>query len=196
MIGLRSPSFQVSYREYKMKPCCRVVVAFALLNFGCNSGPSAPELRDSAVYSNAVEGFRFRVPEEWTQTANSVLPAGKIAGDVFLVRYQVKSAEPNATLSIICRDDVSPDRVSELHAGPSFGVERWTVREPVVELSIAGRKADRIVYEAKLAGQSMLKHATCFHSNGRLYSFVALFSANDEKARQQVERAASSVLWD
>ena len=92
-----------------MSECCRgtrlLLVAFLLLLNGCDSGPRAPELVDSPVYQSKSEGFRFRVPDGWKQTASSSLPPGQFEGENFLVRYLVQSPAGGSTLQVLCLTD-------------------------------------------------------------------------------------------
>jgi len=114
---------------------CSAVLLCALA-VGCDSTPEAPELVDSPVYQSASEGFRFRVPKGWTQTASSNLPPGDFEGENFLVRYLVQSPAGGATLQVICFiDNESQTDLEAHHAGPSFGVESWEVTSPATTTS-------------------------------------------------------------
>jgi hypothetical protein len=163
---------------------------------GCGRRPQAPALRDTPVYHNAAEGFRFLVPDGWIQTASSLLPPGELQGVTFLVRYRVSSPEAGALLQIECTAD-SPDRdLQEYHAGPSYRVQRWVASEPPRDLDIHGVAARRLSYAATVDGRKMAKEVVCFPQRGRLYSFVGLFWATDDKARQQIRRAVESIIWE
>ena len=162
---------------------------------GCDSSPHAPLLRDSPVYHSESEGFRFRVPEGWSQSTNTVLPAGDLPGDVFLTRYQVKTTEGGASLQIICRNDVSAGQLEEHWSGPAFGVATWKVEEALQNVKAGPVAGERIVYSGLLGGKTIMKHVTCLHKNKRLYSFVGLYWQNDLFAREQLERALDSLIW-
>lgn len=169
---------------------------FAAVVSGCSSSPEAPELSDAPVYQNKQEGFRFLVPDGWTQTASSVLPEGDLEGETFLVRYRVKSPEAGSTLQVLCfQDKNGADDLEEHHAGPSFRVEKWSLKQPAEEATINETKAQRIVYTAKMDKRELTKQVVCFRKADRVYSFVGLYSSTDEKARQQIERAVNSVIW-
>jgi hypothetical protein len=163
---------------------------------GCSRQPVAPLLSDAPVYRNATEGFRFLVPEGWTQTASSVLPPGKLQGEVFLARYNVRSAELGATLYIICMDDDKSLDTVKHHGEASFRVGHWDIAQPHRTLQINKVSADRMIYKAIDDKREVIKHVTSFRRNGRVYSFVGLYGANDEQAPQQIERAVDSVIWD
>lgn len=163
---------------------------------GCSSDPAAPVLSDSPVYQNSAEGFRFLVPDGWTQTATSALPTGEIQGEVFLVRYRVKSEEDGATLQIICMRDGPYMNLEQYHSGSSFRVNLWTVVEPKAQVVINDVPADRMLYKARVDGKEMYKHVTCFRKNDRVYSIVGLYFAGDDDALLQIERAVDSVIWE
>ena len=168
-------------------------VGFAL---GCDSEPQAPVLRNTPVYQSETEGFRFRVPDGWSQTANSSLPSGDVPKDIFLARYLVQTPLGGASLQILGRNDVPTDDLAEHLQQPSFGVAQWKVVEPLETITIGKQEADRLLLSGPLQGRGLLKHATCFHHNGRLYSFVGLYWKGDKNARQQIERAIESIIWE
>ena len=162
---------------------------------GCDSSPRAPLLRNSPVYHSESEGFRFRVPEGWSQSANSVLPAGDLPGDIFLTRYQVKTTEGGASMQIICSDAVATEKLEKHWSGPAFGVKTWKLEESLQNVKAGPVAGERIVYSGLLGDKTIMKHVTCLHKNKRLYSFVGLYWQNDVFARQQIERALDSLIW-
>ncbi|MFV0445462.1 MAG: hypothetical protein ACK5Q5_17930 [Planctomycetaceae bacterium] len=153
-------------------------------------------LRDSPVYQSTTEGFRFRVPEGWSQTANSALPPGDLPRDIFLARYTVQSQEGGASLQILARNDVSTGELTTYSQQPAFGIDDWKVIEPLTTIEIAGESADRLMLSGKLQGKTMHKHVTAFHRHGRLYAFVGLYWETDKTVRQQIERAVDSLVWE
>jgi hypothetical protein len=163
---------------------------------GCGDRPSAPALRDAPVYRSPDEGFRFLVPDGWTQQASAVLPPGQLEGENFLVRYRMKTPEQGATLQIECSQDSESLNLEQHHAGPSYGVERWKLAEPAEAIQVNGVPADRLVYSATNNGQSTTKEVVCFRRNERVYAFAAVFQTRDEKAREQVRRAVASAIWE
>jgi hypothetical protein len=162
---------------------------------GCDSGPRAPLLRNSPVYHNESEGFRFRVPDGWSQSANAVLPAGELPGDIILTRFQVKTTEGGASMQIICRNDLPVDQLEAHWSGSAFGVKEWNVEEPLQKTRAGQVEGERIIYSGLLGGKTIMKHVTCLHRNKRLYSFIGLYWQNDLFAREQVERALDSLIW-
>ena len=172
------------------------VLCLALGLSGCESRPQAPVLRDSPVYRNSAEGLRFLVPEGWIQTASTLLPAGPLTGEAFLVRYRINTPEPGAMLQVECAPDRPEVDLVQHHAAASYRVERWTAGEKPQSLTIGGAAAQRLFYSGEVAGRAMTKEVVCFRRNGRLYSFVGLFWSTDDKAREQIRRAVESTIWD
>jgi len=169
---------------------------FAVGLTGCEDRPQAPVLRDSPVYRNAAEGLRFLVPDGWIQTASTLLPEGPLEGEAFLVRYRINTPEPGAMLQIECAPERSGFDPVRHHAAPSYRVERWTATEAPQDLTIGGAACQRLVYAGEVAGRKMTKEVVCFRRRGRVYSFVGLFWATDDKAREQIRRAVESTVWD
>jgi hypothetical protein len=184
----------------KRKTIRRLAVAaglcFAVGLSGCERRPQAPVLRDSPVYRNNAEGLRFLVPDGWIQTASTLLPEGQLGGQAFLVRYRINTPEPGAMLQIECAPDGPDVDLAEHHAAPSYRVERWTASGPSQSLTIGGAEAVRLIYTGEVAGRKMTKEVVCFRRRGRIYSFVGLFWATDDKAREQIRRAVESTIWD
>ena len=181
-----------------MRPSIRVPLLLLLLTAcgGCESNPQAPVLRNSPVYQSETEGFRFRVPDGWSQTANSSLPSGDVPRDIFLARYSLETSEGGASLQVLGRNDVPSEQLVEHLSQPAFGVERWELLEPPTEIDVGSVPAERLVLKGLLQGKPLIKHATCFHRNGRLYTFLGMYSQTDQNARQQIERALDSLLWE
>lgn len=175
-------------------PLALCLVGLTLLA-ACESRPQAPLLRDSPVYQNDREGFRFLVPEGWTQTANAMLPPGDFEDEVFLVRYRLATPTGGAMMQVLVLQEKAPLNLGDHHAGPSFGVEKWTLLEPVEKLIIGGKTAEHYRYSGKLQDSQMSKDVYGFRNSGRVYSFVGLFWSEDEFARQQIERAVKSTVW-
>jgi hypothetical protein len=174
-----------------------VLISAALMLTGCDSGPRAPELVDTPVYQSKSEGFRFRVPEGWTQTASSSLPPGQFEGENFLVRYLVQSPAGGSTLQVLCLTDRDGTvDLAEHNAIPSFGVENWAIQGPAESLDVGGIEAQRMQYQGTLGGRTMHKEVLCARRGERIYSFVGLYSDGDEKAQLAIRRALDSLIWD
>lgn len=192
-------SVESSRSDLLVRPISRRVFAgLSLLALcGCSRGPVAPELRDSPVYRNRLEGFRFLVPDGWSQTASSNLPPGDLETELFLVRYSVRSPEPNAQVQVLCFQDKGSDAsVAEHHSRPAFGVSEWKL-EGESRTEIIGRQEGTWLYYTGPSGKAvMAKEVLCFRKRDRVYSFVGTFWQTDEKARQAIQRAFKSVVWD
>lgn len=171
-----------------------LLIQFAIV--GCSNQPAAPILSDSPVYRSSAEGFRFIVPEGWTQSASSALPPGKLAAEVFLVRYRVPSVEAGATLQVLCMNDAPSLNLEQHHGEGSFRAGKWDLDQPLKTVNINKTSAERMTYKVLIDQREMSKHVTCFRRNGRVYSFVGLYFSNDDQARQQIERATDSVIWE
>lgn len=163
---------------------------------GCDSTPRAPELVDSPVYQNETEGFRFRVPDGWTQTASSNLPAGDFEGENFLVRYLVQSPTGGSTLQVLCFVDDDSKNLENHHSEPSFGVQRWQITEPATAADVGGLPAERMTYTGRLQGKTIHKEVLAVRRGNRVYSFVGLYFDGDEKAEQSIDRALQSLRWE
>src|SRR5262245_1447579 len=85
---------------------CRLgmaAVGLALL-LGCTPKPVAPALRDEPVYQNDQEGFRFLVPEGWSQNARTEVPPGPVEKERLLVQYKRRPPAKPATLEVSMAD--------------------------------------------------------------------------------------------
>jgi hypothetical protein len=178
------------------RPARTMALLLSVVLFGCRERPRAPALRDAPVYHSPQEGFRFLVPDGWTQNAIAVLPSGRLEGENFLVRYRMKTPEQGATLQIVCSQDSASLDLDRHHAGPSYRVPQWKLVEPAEEIHVNGVAARRMVYAGPSGGRPMTKEVVCFRRNDRVYAFVGVFLARDEKAREQIRRAVGSVLWE
>ena len=162
---------------------------------GCERAPRAPALRDTKVYQNNRQGFRFLVPDNWTQTANAVLPKGPIEGEVLLVQYRMRTAEMGAALEVLCFDQARASNLQDYHAGPSHGTERWQSLEPAKGVEIGGAAGQRFVFVGRVSNQRMNKEVVAFRRGSRVFSFIGLYWQKDTKAGEQYERAVQSILW-
>lgn len=164
---------------------------------GCEAGPVAPLLRDTPVYHNTREGFRFLVPEGWTQSASANLPIGDLDTELFLVRYSVPSAEGGAQVQVLCVQDRSAEiDLAKHHVKPAFGVEKWILQTGPKEETIGGKPGTWLSLTGKSKNREMGKEVLCFRKGDRVYSFVGTFWTTDQKARQSMHRAFESVIWN
>lgn len=175
----------------------RLGLILILLIASCSRGPVAPELRDSPVYRNSQEGFRFLVPDTWTQSASANLPVGNLETELFLVRYNVRSPESNAQVQVLCYQDLSgQDDLVKHHQLPSFGIQQWTLKDGPSKQAVGGSEGTWLYLTGRTQGREMGKEVLCFRRGDRVYSFVGIFWTTDDKARQSMHRAFQSVIWE
>ena len=170
------------------------VSSLMLLVAGCDSRPSAPALRDSAVYTNENAGLKFLVPTGWTCSASAVLP-NQIEREIVLAQWRMRTPVQGASVEILCFDKELPFDLHRYHAGPSHGSKQWNSQEDPAEIEINGNSATQLTYIAEISGAEMRKQVLCFRRGLRVFSFIGLFYENDEKAEQQLQRALDSIQW-
>ena len=178
------------------KDAVRWLLAVIVASCGCDSAPQAPELVDSPVYQNDSEGFRFRVPEGWTQTANANLPPGNFEGENFLVRYLVQSPAGGSTLQVLCVIDKDQKDLAEHHLKPSFGVANWKLTSGPDAVDHSVGEAIRMTCAGRFQSSKMHKEVLCIRRDNRVYSFVGLYFDGDDKAQHAIRRALDSLQWD
>ena len=169
-------------------------VSLVCLLVGCDSRPSAPALRDSAVYQNDHAGLKLLVPKGWTCSANAVLPS-QIEGEIILAQWRMRTPVQGASVEILCFDKQLPFDLHGYHAGPSHGSKQWASLEEPEEIKVNGTSTTRLAYRAEILGSAMRKRVLCFRRGQRVFSFIGLFYDEDEKAEQQLQRALNSIQW-
>lgn len=176
-----------------MRLVCSAIVLIALA--GCDSKPRAPALLDEPVYENDVEGFRFLAPEGWSLRGKAVLPPGPVTQERLLVVYQQLAADQGATLEVLRFDVPETTDLAAYLAGASYGTKQWTLKRPAEELRIGPAAARRFLFAATQGKAEMLKDVVVFQRGGRYYFFTGLYWANDDAARDQIQRAVESTIW-
>lgn len=171
-------------------------LGLACLCLGCGGRPQAPSLRDGPVYHNRSAGFRFLVPQDWTQTTNSVLPDSTLERDFLLVQYRSKSARHGGMFEVICYERDSQPDAAAYHGGPSHGVSAWTLADKPDEAKVGGKSAKRYRFTAKAGEAEMVKEVLSCERGPRVLAFVSLYGKSDEGAAEEMRRAANSVVWD
>lgn len=168
----------------------------ALILCGCQRGPVAPELRNSPVYNNSREGFRFLVPEGWTISASANIPSGDLETDLFLVQYNVRTLGSDGQVHVICFQDKQKDiDLAQYHTKPAFGIQKWSLKEGPTKETIHGKEGTWLYYTGRNKGPKMGQDVLAFRKGDRVYSFVGLCEASDNVARQSIHRAFASVIW-
>jgi hypothetical protein len=179
-----------------MLACQWAVAALGMILLsGCGSRPRAPALSDEPVYQNDREGFRFRVPEGWTQQARADLPAGPVKKEHLLVRYMHTGPGKRAVLEVSLADLPESTELSTYLAGPSYGTKQWRRTAPVGSLEGKGPSAVRLIFMANVGEAEMTKEVVAYRRGGRVYLFTGLFAAGDSKAREEIRRAVDSTDW-
>ena len=181
-------------RESMARSFATVIASLALLVVGCDSRPSAPALRDTAVYTNEDAGLKFLVPTGWTCSASAVLPS-QIEGELVLAQWRMRTPIQGASVEILCFDKEQPFDLHRYHSGPSHGSKQWSSQKDPTEIKVNGNSATRMTYVAEISGTEMRKHVVCFRRGLRVFSFIGLFYESDEKAEQQLQRALDSIQW-
>ena len=171
-----------------------LIASLVVLVVGCDSRPSAPALRDSAVYTNEDAGLKFLVPTGWTCSASAVLPS-QIEREIVLAQWRMRTPVQGASVEILCFDKEQPFDLHRYHSGPSHGSKQWRSQKDPLEIKINGNSATRMTYVAEISGTEMRKHVVCFRRGLRVFSFIGLFYESDEKAEQQLQRALDSIQW-
>src|SRR5262249_6719910 len=154
-------------------------VAAVLLLGGCGTRPQAPALRNDPIYQDATEGFRFVVPEGWTQQAAAKLPPGKVDKERLLTGYLCPSEGEPATFDV-SRIDLPPDTdLGTYLAQPSYGVSTWQTTEPTQEITVHGMPAQRWAFVGRLGKVDWTREVVTFRRGERVYLFSGMFPKAD-----------------
>jgi hypothetical protein len=78
--------------------------------------------------------------------------------------------------------------------GQSFGADKWRRASASESITVNGAPAMRMTFAAG-KGVEMTREVTVFRRGERVYLFNGIFAASDPQARDEVRRAAASVLW-
>lgn len=190
---------QVRFTVRSLTLALVLTLAVILSGAGCGGRPQAPSLRDGPVYHNRSAGLRFLVPQDWTQTTNSILPDSTLERDFLLVQYRLKSARSGGMFEVICYERDSQPDAAAYHGGPSHGVIAWTLTDKPEETQVGGISARRYLFTAKAAkaGKAeMIKEVLSCERGPRVMAFIGMYGKSDEGAAEEIRRAANSVVWD
>ena len=173
-------------------PHAACVVAFAVA--GCTNRPVAPALLDTPIYQNKQEGFRFEAPDGWKMTSRGEYPPGPVEKERMLVEY--RRPQGNAPASLRVSLVVLPE-------GTDLGGylrDRRLVRSfkaaPSEPVRLGGQKAERFVSEERQDKGRTIQEVVAVRRGDRVYFFTAVFTADDQQAREQFRRAVGSLTWE
>ena len=172
----------------------RVGIPLLLLSAGCSRTPKAPLLRDEPVYQNGEAGFRFQVPEGWTQVAKGDIP-GEAPQPHLLVEYKGLNMDQPAGLQVTAVDLPTSTSLEKYLTGPSFGSEIWRPTAKAERFQVKGVEATRFAFESKARQQNLAREVVAFRRNERVYLFTGIFALGDTKSREQIRGAVKSTIW-
>jgi hypothetical protein len=172
-----------------------VAAAALVLLAGCTHRPSAPPLQNDPVYQNAQAGFRFLVPEGWTQQARAEIPPGRIDKERLLVRYSRPSGAKVAALEASLADLPPSTDLVQFQAAASFGSKKWQPAGPPEQVEVGRRPGVRLNFTSTVDGEDTTKEVVAFRRGDRVFFFTGVFPTADTGARDEVRRAVGSVIW-
>jgi hypothetical protein len=177
--------------------CVVIPAAVGLVLLAGNSQrPRAPALGNDPAYRNSREGFRFLAPEGWVQRARAEVPPGKLEKERLLVEYQRTSGGKMALLEVACADLSATTDMATYLARPADGVQKWRLLTSPMDLEINGVTATRMSFSGRAGKEDLIREVVLFRRGERVYFFVSLFSATDDKIRDELRRAVGSTIWN
>ncbi len=172
------------------------IVAVLLLAAGCNSGPKAPALENGPVFYDSQAGFRFVVPEGWTQFVHAIVPPGKLEDERMIVEYRLTTTEKPARFAVTCADVEPSVELAGYLASHLPAAEQWKQKGLSSTEQIHGTPAVRMTFVSSAAGKGeMRREVTIFRRGQRIYVFTGTFATSDRAARDQIAQAVNSTLW-
>lgn len=180
---------------YQFLRACRaaVVVLGVTLLAGCGEKPSAPPLQDGPVYQDRREGFRFFVPDGWTQRARGNIPAGKVTGERMLAEYKCTSTD--SVLRVTVADVPLSTPLTEYVSTNTKTGEDWKLGTPAQDFTINGVPAARITYQMKSGKDEIIREIIAFRRGERVYFFRGFYAASDQQSRKAIQKAVDTVVW-
>jgi hypothetical protein len=167
-----------------------VVLALA----GCERTPRAPALTNGPVYQNTREGFRFLVPDGWTQVARGEMPPAPVKDERMLVEYRLVGDQPVALRVTAFDLPESEDLAAHLNQQlPEAGA--WKVSAGPESCEAGGVAGIHLAFTGREGGQESTRDFHAFRRGGRVYQFAGVFAATDTKARLEIRRAVESLSW-
>jgi hypothetical protein len=162
---------------------------------GCGPRPRAPAIEDDPVYTNESEGFRFRVPEGWHQSAHAVLPPGRLEKERLLVQYRRSDPGRQATLEVAAADLPPSTDLPAYLSEPAYGAEKWRVVAGPQRVEAGAVEGTRYDLTARVGSDDMTREVVAFRRGERVFFFTALFLSKDPDAREQFRRSLGRLVW-
>jgi hypothetical protein len=181
-----------------MTPSWLVRLLFFLLlvaGWGCSERPRAPALEDSTVYQNDQEGFRFLVPEGWSQQSKSAIPPGRLTRELVLVEYRRYQTQPPAALQVSIQDLASDLPLGPLLAGSRAQNTDWHLVGNPVQAKVGVRVGQRFILEGKGPGGPQTREVIAVRKGDRVYFFTGIFNTPDHTSRDLVRQTFANVVW-
>lgn len=169
------------------------LIGGALLLAGCGEKPSAPPLQDGPVYQDQREGFRFFVPEGWTQRARGKVPPGKVIGERMLAEYKCTSTD--SVLRVTVADVPLSIPLSDYVSTNTKTGDDWKLGKPAEDFTINGVPAARITYQMKSGKDEMVREIIAFRRGERVYFFKGFYAASDQQSHKAIQKAVDTVVW-
>jgi len=181
-----------SAREWAGLLACAVLLTLVGLYWHRRQpGPRAPALHDGPIYQNDQEGFRFLVPDGWTQDASGVIPPGTVEQEQMIVEYKLLTSDRPAALLVTCVDLPRGLYLHEYLRSHSPTPEAWRALGEGDPLIINGVEATRVTPR----NIDATREVAALRRGERAYLFTGEFETTDTKAQQQIRRAVDSVIW-
>jgi hypothetical protein len=188
----------MSSRFFSLRAVSLVLFGLALVvgSVACTTGPRAPDLEDSSVYSNEREGFRFLVPEGWFQQSRAAPLPGPATQERLLVTYRCFENDPPAGLEVGMIDlpaDADLGRYLEEH--PWSG-QKWRVAgapQPIQAGNVAGQQFS---LEPESGSVRMVREVVVVRRQERVYFFNGIFGRKDNTRREQFRQVATGLHWN
>jgi hypothetical protein len=172
-----------------------LLVVLVMTGLGCNDRPRAPALEDSAVYQNEREGFRFLVPEGWTQQAKSMVPPGKLDHELILVVYRRYTVNPPATLQVSIQDPPEEANLAQLLIEARSEDTNWKLVRPPAEARVGNRTGKHLVFQGKSPLGRMDREVIAVRRGARVLFFTATFGPGDHASRDLMQQTFANVVW-
>jgi hypothetical protein len=173
--------------------CLPLLAALVWLNW--DRRPSAPPWDRGPVFREGREGFRFSVPDGWTQTVRGAVPAGKIASERVLTEYKCMTCARPSVLQVSVADVPLESPLTEYVLKNTLTGEKWQKSAGPEEFTINSEPAVRITYVQREGKAEGFKEIVAFRRGERVYFFKGFYAGTDPKARTALRAAVDTIVW-